>query len=107
MAPALLAPAMMAKAEGIAAAVMREMRQEICVLRINEDLDVCGPNQKEAFSLTITPALIASIGAMGIAIYAIIKICGTAVALKSVTGNEQADDLLEKVSPLVWLYRRS
>ena len=70
MAPAL-APAMMAKAENLAATVMREMRQESCVLRINEDLDICGPNQKEAFSVTITPALITSIGALALGIYLI------------------------------------
>ena len=107
MAPAMLAPAMMAKAEGIAAAVMREMRQEICVLHFNDDLDIVGPGTKYAFKLTITPALFATIGAIGVAIYAIMKAGGMFAVNKSVTGNESADDILEKVSPLVWLYRRS
>ena len=73
MAPAMLAPAMMAKAEGIASTIAREMRQETTTLRINEDLDICGPNQKEAFSVTITPGLIATGGAIAIAAYIVVK----------------------------------
>ena len=69
MAPAMLAPAMMAKAEGIASTIAREMRQEICVLHFNEDLDVVGPGQKYAFKFTITPALISSIGALALGLY--------------------------------------
>ena len=102
---AALAPAMMAKAEGIAAAVMREMRQEICVLRINEDLDICGPNQKEAFSITITPALIATIGLLPLVMYAIMM-AGRMTATKS-TGNTDVDTALDMVSPIWALWRRA
>ena len=69
MAPAMLAPAMMAKAENAAATVMREMRQEICVLRFNDDLDLVGPKEKYCFKLAITPALISSVGGLALLIY--------------------------------------
>jgi hypothetical protein len=67
MAPALLAPAMMAKAESVAQSIVREMRQETTTIYINEELDICRKDQHPVFSLTVTPALISTIGAVGIA----------------------------------------
>ena len=95
MAPALLAPAMMAKAENAAATVMREMRQEICVLRFNDDLDMVGPNDKYSFKFTVTPALIGSIGALAVTIYGL-WILKTWAADKDPWGN--APDNLQELA---------
>ena len=71
---AQLAPAMMAKAEGIASTIAREMRQEIVTFYFNEDLDLVPKTQKHVFHVTVTPALISSIGLMGIAAWVIFAI---------------------------------
>ena len=76
---AALAPAMMAKAEGIAATILKESRQEIVKLRFNEDLDVVGPDEHAVFSLTVTPALIGTIGAIGVAILIISRLAASGV----------------------------
>src|SRR4030042_2242617 len=69
MAPAaMIAPALLGKAEDIASQVMREMRQETVTLRFDEDLDVCGPGEPEAFHVTITPGLITSVGLLAMLI---------------------------------------
>lgn len=74
MAPAIaaLAPSLMSKAEGIAATVLKESRQEIVVLRFNDELDIVGPKEPHAFKVTITPALIGTLGLIGIALYIIV-----------------------------------
>ena len=70
MAPAIaaLAPGLMSKAEGIASTILKESRQEIVVLRFNDELDIVGPKDEYAFKVTITPALIGTIGVIGLTI---------------------------------------
>ena len=89
MAPAVaaLAPSLMSKAEGIAATILKESRQEIVKLRFNEELDVVGPDEHAVFSLTVTPALIGTIGAIGIAIYVIYAIRAKSAQMQGSKGD--------------------
>ena len=96
MAPAMLAPAMMAKAEGIASTIAREMRQEIVTFYFNEDLDLVPKTQKHVFHVTVTPALISSIGCIGLAIWIIIALMRSKSILEGVNiGGYSGQDYMD------------